>query len=138
MNKFTLIGRLISDPETRFTKEGKGITTFTLAVNNAKDDTSFIKITTFSKTAELVEKYCHKGDLNLVEGMIRNNNYEDKEGKKRYDYVFIANKVEFLARVSDNIKKEEQSKKQVKNGLDDEAFREFGNKIEISDDEVAF
>lgn len=138
MNKFTLIGRLISDPETRFTKEGKGITTFTLAVNNAKDDTSFIKITTFSKTAELVEKYCHKGDLNLVEGMIKNNNYEDKEGKKHYDYVFIANKIEFLARVSDNIKKEEQAKKPVKNGLDDDEFKKFGDKIEIEESELAF
>lgn len=138
MNKFTIIGRLISDPETRFTKEGKGITTFTLAVNNAKDDTSFIKITTFSKTAELVEKYCHKGDLNLVEGMIKNNNYEDKEGKKHYDYVFIANKIEFLARVSDNIKKEEQAKKPVKNGLDDDEFKKFGDKIEIEESELAF
>lgn len=138
MNKFTIIGRLISDPETRFTKEGKGITTFTLAVNNAKDDTSFIKITTFSKTAELVEKYCHKGDLNLVEGMIKNNNYEDKEGKKHYDYIFIANKVEFLARVSDNIKKEEQAKKLVKNGLDDDEFKKFGDKIEIEESELAF
>lgn len=134
MNKLEVIGRLVKDSETRFTKEGKSITTFTLAVNNTKDDTTFIKITTFGGTAELIQKYCSKGDLILVDGMVKNNNYEDKDGNKHYDYIFIGNRVEFLSRASDYIKKQENAEKPVKNSLDDEVFREFGNKI----DEVAF
>ena len=134
MNKIEVVGRLTKNPETRFTKEGKGITTFTLAVNNSKDDTTFIKITTFAGTSDLVSKYCSKGDLILVDGMIKNNNYEDKEGNKHFEYVFIGNRIEFLSRTTNDTKTQENVKKPVQNGLDDEAFKEFGDKI----DEVAF
>ena len=81
MNKFEVIGRLINEQETRYTTDGKGITTFTLAVNNTKTDTTFIKITTFSNVAEIIQKYCHKGGLILIDGSIKNNNYTDKNGR---------------------------------------------------------
>ena len=138
MNKIELVGRLVKDSETRFTKEGKGITTFTLAVNNGKDDTTFIKITTFGGTSDLVQKYCKKCDLILVDGMIKNNNYEDKDGNKHFEYIFIGNRIEFLSRVDNNIKNDKSGKKQVQNGLDDDEFRKFGEKIEIEDNELAF
>ena len=98
MNKIELIGRIIKDPETRYTKEGKGVSTFTIAVNNTKEDTTFVKITTFSGTSDLIEKYAKKGTLIYVDGIIKNNNYEDKEGHKHYEYVFIGNKIELLSR----------------------------------------
>lgn len=135
MNKFEVIGRLVKDSETRYTKEGKSLTTFTLAINNTKDDSTFLKITTFNGTSELVEKYCHKGDLILVEGQIKNNNYEDKDGNKHFEYIFIGNRIEFLSKSNNYIKKEESLNKPVQNGLDDKKFEEFGNKIE---NEVAF
>lgn len=135
MNRFEMIGRITKEPETRYTSEGKGITTFTLAVNNTKEDVTFVKITTFNSTGELIQKYCHKGDLILVDGIIKNNNYEDKEGKKHFEYVFIGNRVEFLNRTTNDTKKEENAKKEPKNELSDEAFAEFGKKIE---QEIAF
>lgn len=138
MNRFEITGRLVKDSETRFTKEGKGITTFTLAVNNTKDDTTFIKITTFGGTSDLVQKYCKKGDLILVDGMIKNNNYEDKDGNKHFEYIFIGNRIEFLSKVDNNIKNDKNGKKQVQNGLDDNEFKKFGEKIEIEDNELAF
>ena len=138
MNRIDLVGRLTKNPETRYTEEGKGITTFTLAVNNSKDDTSFIKITTFAGTGELVQKYCKKGDLILVEGMVKNNNYTDKDGNKHFEYVFIGHRVEFLSKVDNNPQKKKTTKKEDKNGLDDEVFKEFGNKIDINDNEIAF
>ena len=75
MNKFEVIGRIIKDPETRYTKEGKGVSTFTIAVNNSKEDVTFLKITTFSGTSDLIEKYAKKGTLIYVDGIIKNNNY---------------------------------------------------------------
>ena len=138
MNKIELTGRLTKEPETRYTKEGKGITTFTLAINNTKDDTTFIKITTFNKVGEVIQKYCKKGDLILIEGMIKNNNYIDKDGNKHFEYIFIGQKAEFLSKVDNNIKNDKRPKKEDVNGLDDEVFREFGNKIEIENSEIAF
>lgn len=135
MNRFEITGRLVRESETRFTKEGMQITTFTLGIRNGKDDSTYLKITTFGNTAKAIENYTHKGDLILIEGMVKNNNYEDKDGNKHYEYVFIGNRVEFLSGSSKQPAKEETAQKPVENGLDDQAFIDFGKKIES---EVAF
>lgn len=144
MNKFQVIGRYTSDPELRYTKDNKAVANFNIAINNGKDkngkeDTTFIKISVFGATAENIGKYSKKGDLILVDGMIKNNNYEDKDGNKHYEYIFIGNRVEFLSRVSNNTKKEETPKKDTKNSeLPDQVFVDFGNSIETADSELAF
>ena len=144
MNKFQVIGRYTSNPELRYTKDNKAVANFNIAINNGKDkngneDTTFIKISVFGATAENISKYSKKGDLILVDGMIKNNNYEDKDGNKHYEYIFIGNRVEFLSRVSNNAPKEKQAEKEPKNsGLDDKVFEDFGNSIEIDDSELAF
>lgn len=138
MVELKCVGRLTGDPETRYTKDNKKVVNMSIATND-KDNTTFIRFTTFGKIAEAVEKYSHKGDLILIDGVVKNNNYEDKEGKKHYDYVFIANRVEFLSRATKSTPKEESPKKDTKNGLDDQVFIDFGNKIEIEEsDMVAF
>ena len=121
MNKFEIIGRLTKDAEIRNTKENKKIVSFTIAVNNTKDDSTFFKINAFNGTADLIEKYTKKGDLIYIEGMVRNNNYEDKNGIKHYEYVFIANKIEFLSKVED--------KKETKKASD-QVYADFGNNID--------
>ena len=144
MNKFQVIGRYTSDPELRYTKENKAVANFNIAINNGKDkngneDTTFIKISVFGATAENIGKYSKKGDLILVEGIIKNNNYEDKDGNKRYEYIFIGNRVEFLSRTTNNTSKEKQTEKEPKNSeLDDKVFEDFGNSIEIDDSELSF
>lgn len=144
MNKFQVIGRYTNNPELRYTKENKAVANFTLATRNGKDkdgndDITFIKIYVFGTTAENVGKYSKKGDLILVDGSIRNNNYEDKDGNKHYDYNFIGNRVEFLSRASNNAKKEETPKKDTKNSeLPDQVFVDFGNSIEIDESELSF
>lgn len=122
MNKFEIIGRLTKDAEIRYTKENKKVVSFTIAVNNTKDDSTFFKINAFNGTADLIEKYTKKGDLIYIEGMVRNNNYEDKNGNKHYEYVFIANKIEFLSKI--------ENKKEIKNEKPQEqVFVDFGNGI---------
>lgn len=128
MNKFEVIGRLIKDPEIRYTESNKKVVSFTIAINNSKDDSTFIKITTFNGTADLIEKYTKKGDLIYIDGMIRNNNYEDKEGKKHYEYVFIANKVEFLSRTKEENKV--VNKETKKDNSEDQVYIDFGNSID--------
>lgn len=125
MNNFIITGRLTRDPETRYTKDNKAVTTINVAVNNSKDDTTFLTITLFGKTAETVGKYCKKGDLIAVTGMIRNNNWEDKDGNKHYDYQFIGNRIQFLTTNKEALKKEEK--------LPDKIFQEFGDIVETND-----
>ena len=118
MNKFEIIGRLTKDAEIRYTKENKKVVSFTIAVNNTKDDSTFFKINAFNGTADLIEKYTKKGDLIYIDGMVRNNNYEDKNGNKHFEYVFIANKIEFLS----------SNKKETKKASD-QVYADFGNNI---------
>ena len=96
MNNFNITGRLTKEPELRTTKEGKSVGELNIAIRNKKDDTTFLKITAFNQTAEHVAKYCTKGDMLGIQGIIKNHNWTDKEDNKHYDYTFIANSVEFL------------------------------------------
>ena len=123
INNFTTIGRLTRDPETRYTKGNKAITEISLAVNNGKDDTTFIRLTAFDKLAELVSNYCKKGDLIGTQSIIKNHNWEDKNGNKHYEYSFIINKISFLAKGN----KQEVVKKQDNTSV----FQEFGDQLEI-------
>ncbi len=97
MNNFIIAGRLTKEPELRSTKEGKSVAELNIALRNKKDDTTFLKITAFNQTADHVAKYCTKGDMLGIQGIIRNHNWTDKDNNKRYEYAFIANSVEFLS-----------------------------------------
>ena len=122
INNFTIIGRLTRDPETRYTKGNKAVTLINIAVNNGKDDTTFIRLTAFDKLAELVSKYCKKGDLIGTQSIIKNHNWEDKNGNKHYDYSFIINKISFLPKAN---------KEEVKKQDNTSVFQEFGDSLEI-------
>ena len=120
-NQFNLIGRLIKEPTLRNTSTGKNVCDIPLAVQNGKDDTTYITVNVWNKIAETVAKYCKKGDLIGINGIIRNHNWEDKNGNKHYDYTFIGNKLSFLAT---GTKKEEKTT---------DVYEEFGNEVNIDD-----
>ena len=97
-NNFIFIGRLTKNPELRYTSSNKAVTQIDLAIANTKDDTTFVPITAFGKTAENICKYCEKGDLIGFQGSVKNHNWEDNKGNKHYDYTFMANRVEFISK----------------------------------------
>lgn len=122
-NTLIVIGRIVKDIELRYTPSNKAVVEISLAVNNGKDDTTFIRLTAFDKLAELVSNYCKKGDLIGTQSIIKNHNWEDKNGNKHYDYSFIINKITFLAKGN----KQEEVKKQDNTSV----FSEFGDQSEI-------
>jgi single-strand DNA-binding protein len=128
-NQFILIGRLTKNPILKSTSTGKSVCDITLAVNNGKDDTSFIQISYWNKLAETINNYCKKGDLLGVQGIIKNHNWEDKNGNKHYDYTFIGNKISFLAtknaQKSENIVQKKEDNTHI--------FEEFGEQVSIDD-----
>nr|DAE14248.1 MAG TPA: Single strand binding protein [Siphoviridae sp. ct0uL16] len=100
MNKVILIGRTTADIELKTLSNENVVTNFCLAVDRdvSKDgekETDFIDITAWNKTAEFLAKYIAKGRKIAIEGRLRANLYEDKEGKKRKSTVVVANRVEF-------------------------------------------
>lgn len=134
MNSFNIIGRLTKKPELRYTKENKAVGQINIAITNGKDDTTFLSITLFNKTAENVSKYCDKGSQMAITGIIKNHNWEDKEGNKHYDYNFIGQNVEFLSKIGNTTIRKEISENEPKNDpLSEDTFKEFGDKIEIDE-----
>ncbi len=104
LNKVMLIGNLGKDPEMRYTANGKAVTTFTLACNrtyNAADgerreETDWVDIVAWEKTAELCSQFLQKGRQAYVEGRLHTRSYEGQDGQKRYRTEVIASNVLFL------------------------------------------
>ena len=94
MNKAVIIGRIVRDPELRFTpNKGTAIANITVAVDNGYDEnkkTDFIPVVLYGKQAENTAQYLTKGSLVAVSGRISTRNYEAKDGTKRYVTEVIA------------------------------------------------
>src|SRR5579872_1943897 len=84
-NRVILVGNLTRDPEIRYTQSGKGVTKFTLAVNNPrnKEETTFVDIVAWDRLGETCNTYLKKGMNALVEGRLVIRSYDDKDGNKR-------------------------------------------------------
>ena len=136
-NNFIFIGRLTKNPELRYTSSNKAVTQIDLAVQNGKDDVTFVPITLFGNIAENVHKYCEKGDLIGFQGSVKNHNWEDNKGNKHYDYTFMANRMSFLQTKTNNQQEPKQAEN-VKKSTDEQIYADFGDSIEISDDDIAF
>ena len=106
MNTAFLLGRLVRDPEVRYTTTGKVCTQFTLAVDrpftnqDGQREADFIPIVLWGKTAELAGNSLQKGHRVLVGGRIQTRSYDAKDGSKRYVTEVIAdsNGMEFIER----------------------------------------
>lgn len=102
MNSVVLIGRLVKDPEIKFTKDNKKVARFTLAINrpvgkDKEEQADFPRIVVFGKQAENCEKYLSKGKLAGVEGRIQTGNYKNEDNVTIYTTDIVANRVEFLS-----------------------------------------
>jgi len=83
LNHVALQGRLTRDPELRSTGSGIPVTSFSLAVNGKKDDTTFIDCVAWRGTAEAICQYLGKGRMMVVEGSLQSREWNDKEGNRR-------------------------------------------------------
>ena len=101
MNKVILSGRLVRDPEVRYTGgQNMAIAKFTLAVDRrvkkeGEQNADFINCVAWNKTAEFVSKYFSKGRMIIVIGRISTRSWEGQDGKKNYTTEVIANEVSF-------------------------------------------
>ncbi|OUZ13598.1 single-stranded DNA-binding protein [Enterococcus cecorum] len=115
MNHVQLIGRLIKDPELRYTSQGIAVATFTLAVqrnysdNNGERQTDFIQCSSWRKLAETIANHLVKGSLIACEGRIQTRNYENQQGQRVYVTEVVVNEVQFL-----ESKEQMQSRKATK------------------------
>ena len=95
-----LTGRMVKDPEIRYTRNEKAVASFTLAVNDGKDSsgkerTQYINCVAWGKTAEMIDKYFVRGYGLTVVGRNTVRSYEGDDGKKRYVSEVVVDAVGF-------------------------------------------
>lgn len=102
MNKVILVGRLVREPEIRYSQSenSMAVSRYSLAVDRKfnKDESSadFITCIAFGKNAEFAEKYLHKGTKILVIGRIQTGSYTNKDGNKVYTTDVVVEEHEFV------------------------------------------
>jgi len=79
-----------------YSSEGDPIATFNLAFRSSKKKTNWIKITCFSKLAEIAEKYLHRGARIAIIGTLDQQKWETDEGFQRSSFQLTANSIEFI------------------------------------------
>lgn len=100
MNKVILMGRLVRDPEVRYTQDSKAVAKFTLAVDrkykkDGEQNADFISCTAFGKLGEFAEKYLRQGVKIVCEGRWQTGSYTNKEGAKVYTNDCMIDAMEF-------------------------------------------
>jgi single-strand DNA-binding protein len=107
MNKVILVGRLVRDPDIRYSQgeRSMAIARFTLAVdrrgrrsseNNGNEQTAdFIPCVAFDRQAEFAEKYLRQGIKMVVTGRIQTGSYTNKDGQKVYTTDVVVEEMEF-------------------------------------------
>ncbi|MDK7115725.1 single-stranded DNA-binding protein [Staphylococcus pettenkoferi] len=136
-NLTILTGRITKDLELKPAGQTQ-VTNFSLAVDNPfkKDDTSFFDIAAFGKTAQLLNNYCGKGSKILIEGNLKQDRFQDKEGHNRSVVRVIANRVEFLDTKGNN---QQNSQPQQQRGQAPAGNNPFANaNDDISESELPF
>lgn len=131
MNNVVLIGRLVRDPDMRYTPNGVAVTTFTMAVdrpfssNKGEREADFIPIVVWRQLAEACANHLSKGRLAAVQGRIQTRHYENNDGRRVYVTEVVADSVRFL-----EPKRSE--------GGNSEPFADDVKPIEINDDDLPF
>ena len=104
-NKVILMGNLTRDPEVRYTPKGSAVADIGLAVNRVystesgekREETTFVDVTLWGRTAEIAGEYLKKGRPVLIEGRLQLDSWDDKQsGQKRSKLKVIGEGMQLL------------------------------------------
>ena len=103
-NKVMIGGRLTRDPQLSYTPNQTAVVDFGMATNRKwtgqdgqqHDETCFADCVMFGKRAEVVNKYCHKGDSLFIEGRLTFDSWEAQDGSKRNKLKVTVENFEFV------------------------------------------
>lgn len=109
LNKVFLMGRLTRDPEFRQTTSGVAVCRFSVAIDrkfankeSGEREADFVDCEAWRNTAEFISRFFQKGNMILVEGQLRNNNYTDNNGVKHYGMKTLVDSVSFCGSKSES------------------------------------
>jgi len=105
LNKVMLIGNCTRDPEIRYTPKGTAVVELGIAVNRRftaengekREETTFVDVTLWGRTAEVAKEYLHKGRPVYIEGRLQLDTWDDKNtGQKRSKLRVVGEEMQML------------------------------------------
>jgi len=107
-NRVILLGNLTRDPELRYVPSGTAVVDLGLAVNDRRknasgewvEETTFVDVTLWGRTAEVASEYLSKGSPVLIEGRLRLDTWENSEGQKRSKLRVVGERMQMLGAAS--------------------------------------
>ena len=124
MNKITIIGNLVKDPETRTTPSGVTVCTFVVATNrrfanaDGERQSDFFRIQAWRQLGETCARYLGKGRKVAVWGELQARLYENRDGKTQMSLDVVADEVEFLTPAENTETKPAKKAKENSDGYD--------------------
>lgn len=109
VNMVLLSGRLVADPELRYTPKGTAVCSFRIAVSRYyrdresggfKEEASFFNVVVWDRMAEMAGERLRKGSPVFVEGNLRSRSYEAQDGGRRYVVEVVSRRLQFLEKTS--------------------------------------
>lgn len=141
INNVVLVGRLVRDPELRYTPSNQAVATFSFAVNrnfksqNGEREADFINCVIWRQQAENLANWAKKGALIGITGRIQTRNYENQQGQRVYVTEVVADNFQLLEFNKQN--NQGQSQGNSKQDLSGQATANT-SPIDISDDDLPF
>lgn len=105
INKVILVGNLGADPEVKYMPSGSAVTTLRIATSESWKDkqtgeqrerTEWHQVVGYNRLAEIMGEYLRKGSQVYVEGAIRTEKWQDRDGNDRYTTKVVANEMQML------------------------------------------
>jgi len=104
LNRVLLMGNLTRDPELRYLPSNTPVVSIGLAVNRRwrnqqdqqQEETTFVDCEAFGRSAEVINQYLRKGRPVFIEGRLRLDQWQDKEGQNRSKMKVIIESFQFV------------------------------------------
>ncbi|MGI6575073.1 MAG: single-stranded DNA-binding protein [bacterium] len=155
LNKVILIGRLVQDPELRYTASGVPVASLRLAVDRpftnrqGERGTDFINIVAWRRLAEICSQNLGKGRLIAISGRLQVRSFDTAEGQRRWITEVVADEVRFLDRPRQQQGRTEEGKGFDSTdfgppgfdndlGADDFAGTDLGGELDFNEDDLPF
>src|SRR5690625_4507361 len=156
LNRVVLVGRLTKDPDLRYTPNGVAVANFTIAVNRpftnqqGNREADFINCVVWRRPAENLANYMKKGSMIGVDGRVQTRTFEGQDGKTVFVTEIVADSVQLLESKGSSQgrgqdpsgfqqnQNQNQFQNQNQNQNTDNPFKDNGEPIDISDDDLPF
>lgn len=101
LNVCIMMGNLTKNPELRYTQQGSPVCEFAIAVNKKshdREEVCYIDVVAWGKSAENCSRYLGKGSPVIVEGYLRQESWEDRNGGGRRSRLkLVAENIQFIS-----------------------------------------